>query len=318
MELKKKTISVVISNYNHSEYLPSRIKSFFNQSLKPCEIIVVDDKSSDNSVKLLNQLKKKYKILKIIRNKKNLGPVRTANIGIKKAKGKYIYPCAADDIILNGFFKKCVKILNKDNSVNICTSIPGFFENKTKQIIKKPWLLPFKKKNYYTPNEIMKLQKKKYFHIWSHCSILRTKFMKRQLFNKNFNWYCDWYVVHKSSLLNGVYFVPDLFALCRVLPNSYSSNLSYKDKKKTVKKIMDYLLYKENIKIRNLFIDSLTLSAFSETLYDISKEKKYRIFFRDKKMFYRIKIFEIKKVILKLIPKPIRVNLNFLNKFRLF
>jgi glycosyltransferase involved in cell wall biosynthesis len=53
----KSNISVVIPSYNHASFLPQAIESVLNQSLKPLEVIVVDDGSNDNSEEIARNLK---------------------------------------------------------------------------------------------------------------------------------------------------------------------------------------------------------------------------------------------------------------------
>ena len=102
-ELKK--ISVIIPNYNNSNYIIERINSFLNQSYKPHEIIVIDDKSTDNSLDILQDFEKK-KLIKLLINKKNVGGTESVNTGLKIATGEYLYPASMDDINCKDFFKK--------------------------------------------------------------------------------------------------------------------------------------------------------------------------------------------------------------------
>ena len=64
---KNPLVSVIIANYNNAVFLDQCIKSILNQTYKNIEIIVVDDKSTDNSIDELYKYKNK---IKIIKNKK--------------------------------------------------------------------------------------------------------------------------------------------------------------------------------------------------------------------------------------------------------
>jgi len=92
----KPKISVVMPVYNSEKYLKESIGSILNQTFKDFELIIVDDCSTDNSLKIIKGYKDKR--IKLFRNKKNLGTVRTRNIGLKKAKGKYIAVMDSDDM----------------------------------------------------------------------------------------------------------------------------------------------------------------------------------------------------------------------------
>jgi glycosyltransferase involved in cell wall biosynthesis len=86
-------ISVIITTYNRSFLISRAIDSVLNQSLQPYEIIVVNDGSSDDTKRVLDQ----YRDIKVI-DKKNGGISSARNIGITKASGDYIAFLDDDDI----------------------------------------------------------------------------------------------------------------------------------------------------------------------------------------------------------------------------
>ena len=64
--MKKQFASILITNFNKDKYLSDNIKSCLAQNYKKKEILLFDDKSTDNSLKIL----KKYKKIKVLINKK--------------------------------------------------------------------------------------------------------------------------------------------------------------------------------------------------------------------------------------------------------
>jgi hypothetical protein len=80
-------ISIIIPNYNGAPYLKECLNSIKGQSYQDFEVIVVDNASSDESLRILEN---NYPDVKVISNKKNLGFVGANNKGFKKAKGEYI------------------------------------------------------------------------------------------------------------------------------------------------------------------------------------------------------------------------------------
>ena len=91
-------VSILINNYNKEKFCEKAVKSVLKQNYKKIEIIFFDDKSTDNSLKKINDYKKKNKVnLKIVSNlkkKKNTGPINQI-IAIKKSlnltKGSYVF-----------------------------------------------------------------------------------------------------------------------------------------------------------------------------------------------------------------------------------
>ena len=97
--------SIIITCFNRKKFILRCIKSALNQSgidRSTYEIIVVDDKSTDGSNKIINQFENS---IKIIYNKKNLGLSKSRNLGIKKCKGKYILMLDSDDYISEHYLK---------------------------------------------------------------------------------------------------------------------------------------------------------------------------------------------------------------------
>lgn len=97
---KKIDISVIMPARNAEEFLEDSIRSILNQTFKNFEFIIINDGSTDNSLKIIKKYAKENERIKIINNIKNLGLNKSINKGLKKAKGKYIARFDADDIAL--------------------------------------------------------------------------------------------------------------------------------------------------------------------------------------------------------------------------
>jgi glycosyltransferase involved in cell wall biosynthesis len=93
-------VSAVVPNYNYAHYLPGRLKSILDQDYPVYEIIVLDDCSSDDSVKVINDFAAKAIIpVEVMVNGSNSGSVfRQWARGLAKAMGDYIWIAEADDL----------------------------------------------------------------------------------------------------------------------------------------------------------------------------------------------------------------------------
>ena len=91
-------ISVYITSYNKEKYINKSIDSVLDQTLKPDEIIIVDDCSSDKSQEIIAGYNNQYPdIIKAIYNERNFGISRTRNIAISYCSGDIITFIDADD-----------------------------------------------------------------------------------------------------------------------------------------------------------------------------------------------------------------------------
>lgn len=110
--MHKPIVSVIIPAYNCSQYIERAIESVLYQEV-PLEIIVVDDCSSDGLVNVIE----KYMQLDFfvyIRNEINLGVAASRNVGVSKAKGRYIAYLDADDWWKEKKLIKQIKIMETD------------------------------------------------------------------------------------------------------------------------------------------------------------------------------------------------------------
>ncbi len=118
--MKKPLVSVIMPVYNAGKFLKPAIDSILGQTFQDFELIVVDDASSDNSLSVLKQYKKRYpfkfKIIEMNRNL-NCGGDRCANEGLKIAKGTYIARMDADDVAHKNRLEKQVEYLRNNKEV---------------------------------------------------------------------------------------------------------------------------------------------------------------------------------------------------------
>lgn len=97
---KNPKISVIIANYNNSSYLERMFQSLINQTLalNRIQILFIDDKSTDNSLKIALEYVENYDSLEIYSLKENTGGAHgPRNIGILNARGEYVVFLDADD-----------------------------------------------------------------------------------------------------------------------------------------------------------------------------------------------------------------------------
>ena len=91
-------VSVVIATFNGENFLGRQMDSIINQTYPNIEIIVVDDKSTDNTAYLIKNYAAKHANIKFILNATNLGYVRNFEKGFQLATGEFIAPCDQDDV----------------------------------------------------------------------------------------------------------------------------------------------------------------------------------------------------------------------------
>lgn len=115
-EQKEKTVSVIIPNYNYADKLSRVLDSVCEQTLRPKEIIVVDDGSTKSDPEnIVNEYKNKFSDIDIkLVKQKNSGVAVARNTGFKNSTGEYICCIDPDDKIESQFLETCVDYLEKN------------------------------------------------------------------------------------------------------------------------------------------------------------------------------------------------------------
>ncbi|HFI0143513.1 TPA: glycosyltransferase family 2 protein [Streptococcus suis] len=120
----KPLISVIIPNFNRQHLIQRAIESVNQQTYPNLEIIVVDDKSTDQSVPIIQDLQKQQDNLSLFVVEENSGANACRNLGVEKAKGKYLAFLDSDDYFLPTKLEKQVRMLQERPEVGFV--VTGF------------------------------------------------------------------------------------------------------------------------------------------------------------------------------------------------
>lgn len=102
-----KRVSVAVPNYNYENHIADRLTSIFNQTYPVYEVLVLDDKSPDNSIDVINATTATYqRDIELIINKKNSGSVfKQWEKGTRLSSGEYLWIAEADDLAESNFLE---------------------------------------------------------------------------------------------------------------------------------------------------------------------------------------------------------------------
>ncbi len=112
-------VSVIVINWNGRDYLMECLESLRRQTFFDCEIIVVDNGSTDGSVEILRS---HFPECVIIPNTSNFGFAKGNNQGIKRAKGKYIALLNNDAQTESRWLEELVKVAEEDHRIGMLAS----------------------------------------------------------------------------------------------------------------------------------------------------------------------------------------------------
>lgn len=201
-------ISIIIPVYNVEKYLKRCLDSLLSkQSLREIELICIDDESSDNCPKILDEYAKNDFRVKVI-YKKNEGQGVARNEGLKIATGEYVFFVDPDDWIEPNTLQICYdKIKAEDSDVLFFNAIKHY--EKVNKIVKYDYIAPYKKFNgkpfhpldakdvlYKTSAHVFKIYKRK--------SLLKYNFQyaERKCWEDHLPYFCFLANCEKISTLN--------------------------------------------------------------------------------------------------------------------
>ncbi len=126
-------VSILLSSYNHANYLKKSIDSILNQTYNDFELIIVDDCSSDDSWKIIKSYKDKR--IRKIRHKENKGSILTIEL-VESFNGEYFAVAHCDDYWEKTKLEKQVKFLEEHHEIAACfTYVKLVDENDSEDLI---------------------------------------------------------------------------------------------------------------------------------------------------------------------------------------
>ena len=115
------TISVVIPLYNHEKYIHATVESVLSQDLKPSEIIIVNDGSTDGSAQIMTDILHRHPDI-VYWSQPNQGAYQAINAGIHRATGDLVAILNSDDCYHPQRLRRCAQVLDASKNTR-CSDI---------------------------------------------------------------------------------------------------------------------------------------------------------------------------------------------------
>ncbi len=178
----KPEISIIIPSYNYDRFITRAIDSVINQTFKNWELIIIDDGSKDDSIRLIKQYEDK-RITFLVQ--KNCGVSKTLNRGLRISQGKYICFLDADDKYHPEKLQNQIDLIKSGYDISI-TKVEAIDENGLglpDEHFNQTWNL-FNPVEIFDRDIIFRFIEKNYF-CKSSVMIKKSFFDKYGLFNEN-------------------------------------------------------------------------------------------------------------------------------------
>ncbi|MCB1297620.1 MAG: glycosyltransferase [Microthrixaceae bacterium] len=138
------TVTVIIPCYNYARFLTEAIQSALTQERVKVSVIVVDDASTDESVRVARAIADNDTRVRVLVNEQNQGAVATFNRGLAEAKGEFIVRLDADDVLTPGSLARATAVLQALPDVGLVYGHPLHFsgaQRPTARVTPTVWAL---------------------------------------------------------------------------------------------------------------------------------------------------------------------------------
>ena len=278
------SVSIIVPVYNTEKYLHKCLDSLINQTLKDIEIICVNDGSTDDSLKILNEYAQKDSRIKIItQENKKQGAAR--NAGLEIATGEYIGYVDSDDWVDLDFYEKLYNAATKHHfDIALGTNI------RVKKNFNKKRLNINEEKEYTTLQEKLDVNVQ-----WKNPCPTNKIYKKTLLDKNNIKWpegvFCEdrIYTLKAVYYANGIVTVPNVNYYYYKNPSSTVNTRVTQhlqkmknDKNEANKEVLEFLKnITEQVRDKNFWAVTKEYKLFDRTILKIKeslKTKKYYLF----------------------------------------
>ena len=313
-------LSIIIPIYNVEKHLKKCILSVLNQHFIDYELILVNDGSTDGSLKIAKGFENKYKRIKLL-NKVNGGVSSARNLGLGSAKGKWIYFLDADDFLNDSVFESIEPQL--ENNVDIDIVLGNYSCVDSNHEI----MFTTNNQEFLKKGEELILD----YGLWRHKIVMGAYFVKKSLlikhnllFNEKSRYAEDTEFInycllnaHKVISVKNVFFnyvVHNESAIARI-------NFGRFDVYKSKQRILDYIEFSFHnlIEPKKMFTGFLLPEAIIDTIELLCKEgislKKINKYLQKNNYYSILSVENFNEYT----TTPYRTKINlFLNKPRVF
>lgn len=212
-------VSIIVPVYNVENYIGKCLEALINQTYTNIEIIVINDCSTDNSLKVIKTYEKKANNIYVINLEKNMGVSNARNLGIKSATGEFIMFCDSDDWYETNAVETLLREA-KNNQADFVVANHYITKENSKKVVNIS--------GYFKEKNISKQEVVAYMNLSSS-----VKLIKRELFVYNNILYpidikrCEEFTVIPVI----AYFAQNPIAIKDVLYNYYQRNNSASNSK---------------------------------------------------------------------------------------
>jgi glycosyltransferase involved in cell wall biosynthesis len=226
------SLSVILPNYNHAKLIPRALRAFLNQTPPAREIIVIDDGSTDDSVKVIEEFAQCHHSIRFVRHATNRGIIAAVQSGLEVATGEFLLFGSADDFVFPGLFGRAQSALNENPSAALFCAGVALVDDDDQVIGLRPVTQPCRERGYLSPSDVRRAIRTTDFWYLGTTTIYRRKLLAEiGYFDRRLGSIGDTLANRLLAFRYGFCFDPTVLGAYNKDPTSFSgrSALSVKD-----------------------------------------------------------------------------------------
>ena len=213
-------ISVVIPSYNHEKYIAQAIQSVLNQSEDNLELIVVDDGSTDDSLKVIGGFSDPRLV---VIPQENQGAHAAINRGLIAARGEYLAILNSDDVFHAKRLERLVRTLQKNPDVGIAGSYIQVIDASGNSLGIKhgyrdfdPWTLPHRERSFRNGEDLRVVQLTENYWATTSNYVFARKWYEQVGPFRPLRYVHDWDFVLRVGQIAKLFMIPEALISYRV------------------------------------------------------------------------------------------------------
>tara|TARA_R110000868_G_scaffold47354_6_gene155471 strand:- start:10613 stop:11677 length:1065 start_codon:yes stop_codon:yes gene_type:complete len=217
------SISLVMPNYNHSQYLHKSVGGMLAQLRPADEIIIIDDASTDNSLKILEAFAGQNANIRLIKRQTRLGAVANLNAGLAEAKGELIAFPGADDHISPTFLRDTAALMALHPFAGFASSSVEIRDENDKLTGARPILYPTTHPAFVSADQFRRMLSGSDNHFLGAATLYRRDaLLTVGGFDASLGPMCDGVSARRLAARHGFCFTPGPLGMWRVHGKNYS------------------------------------------------------------------------------------------------
>jgi glycosyltransferase involved in cell wall biosynthesis len=219
------SVSVLLPNYNHGEYLGEALAAIAGQTLRPAEVLVGDDASTDDSVRIAEEFAARDPLFRVVRNERNMGALSTIERLLDMSTGDYFISVAADDRMQPRLLERSLELLARHPEAGFCSALSRLIAPDGSDLGMFPTPVVAPEPRYLPPAEIARILPRDagWFVMGNTVLWRRDAYLAAGGLSRDLGSLSDYFLTMALGLRHGACFVPEALADWRRLETGMAS-----------------------------------------------------------------------------------------------